>query len=139
MRKLTLAVIATALILTAGCKKEPLLSPEAEAMRLLITQDINEIADLLHFKVYDALLEVVISAWNSDQEDGVSYVTIAPGELEIKATHRFYDESAKDWKENLLDIPYEDIDNYLVQNSKVIDSKTGTTTREGNNLVIYLK
>ncbi len=134
---LSLAIFA--LFLTGGCKKEPILSPEAEAIKLLITQDINDIEDLMHFKVYDTELEVIFSAWNSDQVDGKSYVEVELQELIIRAIHDYYNEDLKVWGEDSIDISYEDIDNYLIQNNKMLDPSTGATLRVGNNVVIYLK
>lgn len=139
MKKLILTLGACALIFFTGCKEEETLSPEAEAMKLLITNDINNIDDLMLFKVYDALFEVVYSAWNSDQEDGISFVEVEIQDIAILATQRLYDEALEEWTEKPIEILYEDIDNYLIQNNKMIDATTGTTLRVGNNIVIYLK
>ena len=108
-------------------------------MKLLITEDINAIDDLMLFQVYDSELEKVVSAWNSDQEDGTSFVEVECQDLSIVATHTLYDENLDTWEDTTTEISYEDIDNYLIQNNKMIDSSTGTTLRVGNNIVIYLK
>jgi hypothetical protein len=139
MRTLTLTLAVVSLFSIFSCNKEDPLSPEAEAIKLLITNDINAITDLMQFKVYDAELEVQVQAWNSDAEDGVSFVQVECQELQVFATHQLYNETSEEWEDHNTEISYEDIDNYLIQNNKMIDSNTGNAIRTGNNIVIYLK
>ena len=76
MNRIIPALGIIAILPCSSCNKEEPLSPEAEAMKLLISRDILAISDLMLFKVYDPELEVIFQAWNSDQEDGDSFTTV---------------------------------------------------------------
>lgn len=60
-------------------------------------------------------------------------------ERKIVATHRLLDILMNVWTDSTIHLPYEEIDNYLIQTNKLVDAATGFTLREGNNIVIYLK
>lgn len=122
-----------------ACEKEEHLSAEAEAIKLLISEDINAIEDLMHFKVYNSEMESIFQAWNSKEEDGNTYVDLELRERKIVATHRLLDPELDVWSDSTIHLPYEEIENYLIQTNKLVDAATGSTLREGNNLVIYLK
>ena len=139
MNKLILILGVISLFLYTACEKEEPLSPEAEAMKLLITNDINAIDDLMHFKVYSSQLESIFQGWNSDDQEGITFIDIELREKGIFAAHHLFDEVLEEWDENTIDIAYEEIDNYIIQNNKLVDGASGIILREGNNIVIYLK
>jgi len=127
------------LMLCSACEKQEPLSTEAETMKLLLLNDIDAIEDLMHFKVYNSQLESIFQGWNSDEEDGLTFIKIEPGEKSILTTHRLFDKETEEWGETSIDLPYEDIDEYLIQNNKLVDGATGEILRVGNNLVVYMK
>ena len=126
-------------MLSFACEKAEPLSDEAEAMKLLISKDINAIEDLMHFKVYNSEMESIFQAWNSNEEDGSTYVDLKLRERKIVATHHLLDKLMDVWADSTIYLPYEEIENYLIQTNKLVDAATGVTLREGNNIVIYLK
>lgn len=139
MKRMILFLGILSLVLCNACEKEEPLSPEAEAMKLLISNKINGIEDLMHFKVFDSKLESVFQGWNSGDADGLTFINIDLGERSILATHRVYDEETEGWGETSIDLPYEEIDDYLIQNNRLVDGASGEILRVGNNLVIYMK
>ena len=130
--------ILSLILCSAGEKEEPL-SPEAEAMKQLISNEINSIEDLMHFKVYNAQLESIFQGWNSDNEEGLTFIDIDLGDKSMHTTHRVFDEKIEEWGETAIDLLYEDIDDYLLQNNRLVDGASGTILRVGNNLVVYMK
>ncbi len=139
MKQLFISLGLVSLILCSSCEKEEPLSSEAAAMKLLISNEINAIEDLMFFKVFDPELESIFQGWNSDEEDGHTFIEIELGDKSIFATHRQLDEEMDEWGETSIDLPYEDIDNYLLQNNKLVDGLSGEILRVGNNLVVYMK
>lgn len=139
MKQLILSLGVISLLLCFACEKTEPLSDEAEAMKLLISKDINAIEDLMHFKVYNSEMESIFQAWNSNEEDGSTYVDLELRERKIVAIHRLLNEALDTWSDSTIHLPYEEIDNYLIQNNKLVDASSGSILREGKNLVIYLK
>jgi hypothetical protein len=139
MKQLFISLGLVSLILCGSCEKEEPLSPEAAAMKLLILNDINAVEDLMFLKVYNPELESIFQGWNSDEEDGHTFIEIELGDRSLFATHRLFDEEMEEWGETSIDLPYEDIDDYLVQNNKLVDGLSGEILRVGNNLVVYMK
>lgn len=139
MKNLILLLGILSLILFSACEKEQPLSPEAEAMKQLISNEINSIEDLMHFKVYNAQQESIFQGWNSDDADGLTFIEIDLGDKSMHSTHKLFDEEIEEWGETSIDLPYEDIDDYLVQNNRLVDAATGEILRVGNNLVVYMK
>jgi hypothetical protein len=139
MKKLILSLGIFSLILCSACEKEEPLSAEAEATKLLITRDINAIEDLMHFKVLNSDLESIFQAWNSNEEEGTTFLDLELRDRKIVATHRLLDIERDEWSDSTIHIFYEAIENYLIQTNQLIDAASGKTLREGNNIVIYLK
>ena len=139
MKNLILLLGILSLVLFSACEKEEPLSPEAEAMKQLISNEINSIEDLMHFKVYNSQLESIFQGWNSDDEEGLTFIEIDLGDKSMHTTHRVFDEEMEEWGETSIDLPFEDIDDYLLQNNRLVDAATGEILRVGNNLVVYMK